>query len=288
MSESPSIESTKPEQHIPVFIRAEESLFAKFMCGGFSNGEVLKESRLALEFGVSRRAMREALYQAVGWGVVEYVSFKGFRILDFSLRALHDLAELRDAVETAAARHLAEFPDPAVHAYFERHLAAADAALAAHDQALSAALDIVFHLQLVRMTGNRKLCSPGIISCLMVLTKMAYEFGTAYSLWKHKFGQDSSDRIISKSDRDCLRDNRLVFEAIKAGQSAVAARHIHRHIKWQLLYMREASEVFGWHIRLSELPGKGTSFTESRRQVMEHVSQLLPDLLSLPASPERS
>ena len=49
--------------HAPVFLEAQEKLFRKFMEGRLRNGEPLKESVLAQEFGVNRRAMREAVHR---------------------------------------------------------------------------------------------------------------------------------------------------------------------------------------------------------------------------------
>ena len=276
--------SISGEEHIPVFVRAEELLFIKLMSGKFQNNEVIRESLLAQELGVSRRAMREALCQAVGWGVVEYESFKGFRICDFSLKKLYDLEQLRDGIETVSARHLARNCGSREIKYLEDLMKSARTAGEQNDHVLIAALDIVYHLQLVRLSGNEKFCSPGIICYLMVLMNMAYLFGS-YRYWyenENQLRRMDFNEHIHFSENGSLREHQAVVDAIKKHDHELAATLTHLHIQWQLNYLEDAAKELGWDIKMSELPTNETmrQENENRRRVFEHVSILLPELLS--------
>ena len=270
------------QEHVPVFVLAEELLFIKLMSGKFQNNEVIRESLLAKELGVSRRAMREALCQAVGWGVVEYEPFKGFRICDFTLKMLYDLAQLRDGIETVSARHLARNCGSREMNYLDDLMKAARVAVEKDDHVMNAALDIVYHLQLVRLSGNAKFCSPGIVCYLMVL--MNNSFGS-YRYWyenEKKLRCMDYNEHLHYSENGSLQEHQAVVDAIKKRDHELAATLAHLHIQWQLNYLEDAAQELGWDTKMSELPTNKTlrQEVETRRKVFEHVGLLLPELLS--------
>ena len=98
-------------QQSTTFLEAQEKLIEFFLHSDIMPGMVLRESVLCKTFGVDRRSMREALCQAVGWGIAEYISFRGFRVRDFTLSDVYDWEEMRMALESAAASRLALSPE---------------------------------------------------------------------------------------------------------------------------------------------------------------------------------
>ena len=86
------------DAHSPDFISASEQLTRLLFSKELESGYPLKESLLAKQFHVTRPAMREALSQAIGWRLVEYVPYCGYRIRVFTLGDLRDWTELREAI----------------------------------------------------------------------------------------------------------------------------------------------------------------------------------------------
>lgn len=271
------------DAHVPFFLKAEELLFAKFMRGEFHNGEPIRESRLAVELGVSRRAMREALYQAVGWGIMEYEAFKGFRIVDMTLSSLYDLAELRDAIETASVRRMTQEQDDEKIKYFEKLLAASKTAIDSGNNTLFSALDVVFHLQIVRLSGNQKFNSPSLISSMMLLLVVCYGYSTTYNYERSKELKErqTSKEFISESDINTYREHTLVVEAMRFGNAEVAAKLIHEHLYWQCFYLSNAIKQFGGTTRVSEMVSYSNAWVAERANVIEHIVKLLPELINL-------
>ena len=271
------------ETHVPFFLKAEELLFSKFMRGEFHNGEAIKESKLAVELGVSRRAMREALYQAVGWGIMEYEAFKGFSIVDMTLGNLYDLSELRDAIETVSVRRITQEHDEEKIKYFEKLLAASKAALDSGNNTLFAALDVVFHLQIVRLSGNHKFNSPSLLCSMILMLVVCYGYSSTFNYERSKElkeRQNSKD-FTAASDMNTYREHTLVVEALRFGNAEVAAKLIHEHLHWQCFYLSNGIKQFGKDTRVSKMTSRGNEWLTERTNVFEHVVKILPDLINL-------
>ncbi len=96
------------QNHQPAGAEVQRHLLRKLLTEKISFGQQFNEAQLAREFNVTRQAIREALCQAVGWGVIEYVPYRGFQIRDFTMREIVDWYKLRLAIEPLAAREIAE------------------------------------------------------------------------------------------------------------------------------------------------------------------------------------
>ncbi len=71
-------------------------------------GDPLREASLAGQLGVSKTPIREALTRLEQEGLVETTSFKGAVVTGYSRQDLIEIYELRELLETAAARTAAE------------------------------------------------------------------------------------------------------------------------------------------------------------------------------------
>jgi len=75
--------------------------------GRLKPGEWLRQERLAQELGVSHMPVREALKQLASQGLVEYVPYRGVRVVRLSAEDVEDLYECRAFMEGLAAAHAA-------------------------------------------------------------------------------------------------------------------------------------------------------------------------------------
>ncbi len=116
------------------------------LSGEFGPGERVKEAPLAEALGVSRPTVREAVSQLVHEGALVQVPYKGIRVANPSPQDLLDVAEVRVALETMAALHLAKHPDGAG---MERLRAALQVHLDAIDDGDPVSVDLT-HLELHR------------------------------------------------------------------------------------------------------------------------------------------
>ena len=79
----------------------------------FAPGERLKEVELALQFGVSRATVREALRILEQRGLVSILPQRGARVTELSRKELEDLFEMRAALLGVASRRVAGRADAA-------------------------------------------------------------------------------------------------------------------------------------------------------------------------------
>lgn len=84
------------------------SLFADIrehiMNGKYSNGEKLTENKICSEFGVSRTPVREAFKQLELEGLIENIPNRGAFVIGLSEQDIHDIYELRKAIEIKAIK----------------------------------------------------------------------------------------------------------------------------------------------------------------------------------------
>ncbi len=96
-------------------IAIEETLserIARILADRIISGEILPGARLrqdhiATEFGASHVPVREAFRQLQTQGLAESQPWRGFRVTDFDVAELREVAEMRASLETLALRHAA-------------------------------------------------------------------------------------------------------------------------------------------------------------------------------------
>jgi len=126
--------------------------------GDMPIGHQQLEPALALELGMSRTPVHEALVRLQDEGYVELQPRRGMRVLPLSPRDIREITELLACLEVEAAERTAARRLPA------GELAAFDAAIYAMDRALEAGdiegwnrADFRFHMLLIESCGNRHL-----------------------------------------------------------------------------------------------------------------------------------
>ena len=118
------------------------------------------EQEVALELGMSRTPVREALVRLQNDGLVEVVPRHGMRVLPVSPEDMREIYEVLTAPECMAAEIVARRkPGDAELQTLTQATADMDEALARDDLEAWAAADERFHVSLVELSGNRALAN---------------------------------------------------------------------------------------------------------------------------------
>jgi len=118
------------------------------------------EQEVALELGMSRTPVREALVRLQNDGLVEVVPRHGMRVLPVSRQDMREIYEVLTALECMAAEIVARRkPGDAELQTLTQATADMDEALARDDLEAWAAADERFHVSLVELSGNRALAN---------------------------------------------------------------------------------------------------------------------------------
>jgi DNA-binding GntR family transcriptional regulator len=124
--------------------------------GDMPIGHQQLEPALALELGMSRTPVHEALVRLQDEGYVELQPRRGMRVLPLSHRDIREITELLACLEVeAAVRTAARRLPPEALAAFDAAIQAMDRALEARDIEAWNRADYAFHLLLIESCGNR-------------------------------------------------------------------------------------------------------------------------------------
>jgi DNA-binding GntR family transcriptional regulator len=119
--------------------------------------QALEES-LALELGMSRTPLREALVRLANEGLVEVIPRHGMRVLPISPSDMREIYEILSSLESMAAERVARArPSAAKLAPLEKASRDMETALKRDDLDSWAEADERFHRHLVELCGNARL-----------------------------------------------------------------------------------------------------------------------------------
>jgi DNA-binding GntR family transcriptional regulator len=173
-------------------------------------GHQALEQALALELGMSRTPVREALIRLQNEGLVEVVPRHGMRVLPVSGADMKEIYEILTSLEATAAELVAQRrPAASELAPLERASRDMDRALKKDDLDAWAEADERYHRHLVELCGNRKLAA------------------VVFNYWDRAHRARMFTLRLRPKPVDSTREHRAVVEAISRGD-AVAARDLHR------------------------------------------------------------
>ena len=178
------------------------------------------EQDLAVQLGMSRTPVREALIRLEQDGLVEILPRRGMRVVPISPADMREIYEVLTVLESRAAERLAERkPSQAEVAPLIQAVADMDRALDAGDLEAWARSDERYHRLLLELSGNRRLAN-------MALTV---------------FDQAHRARMVTLRmrplPRQSSKDHRDLVEAVLAGDGRRAheIHYRHRHRAMELL-----------------------------------------------------
>ena len=205
---------------LPLVERAYREIKARILGNRYPANLQVLEQELALELGMSRTPVREALIRLEREGLVEILPRRGMRVLPISARDMGEIYEVLTALEGRAAERLAASrPSAEALAPLTAALERMERALAAGELVSWAEADGEFHRGLVELAGNRRLARmAATVSDQVHRARMA-------TLGLRPAPQQSN------------RDHRALIDAILEGDSARARtlHEAHRERARQLL-----------------------------------------------------
>ncbi len=195
--------------------RAVRDLRQMILSGELAAGTDHLESELAETLGMSRTPIREAALMLESKGLLEMRPRKGVRILPVSSDDLREIYDILTELESLAAQRAAEA------GYSEDELAVLAGSIAKMDRAIEAEdleawaeADELFHQELVRLGGNKR------VEAIVAMMSDQVRRARATTLFIRPLPVKSNE------------DHRVVFQAISEGRPDVA-RERHREHRLQ-------------------------------------------------------
>jgi DNA-binding GntR family transcriptional regulator len=125
--------------------------------GTLAPGERIVESTIAKQLQVSRAPLREALWLLANIGLVQLKAHQGAFVARLSPQDIREILEVREILETHAAKRVRASLTPDAKKRLERALSALEDAARARDLARSTNADMEFHRTIWELSGNRHL-----------------------------------------------------------------------------------------------------------------------------------
>lgn len=188
-----------------------EHLETDILSGKYQKGEILTESKLSLELGVSRTPIREALRRLEQEHLIEEAP-KGVIVVGISNKDLADIFEIRAALEGKAAYLAAQNYTEEQMNVVREALEFQEFYLGKQDPDRIKSMDSRFHETIYKMSG-----STIFYDVLMPLHKKILKYRKASV-------SDSSRAAAS------VAEHRAIYEALLARDAQLAERLISEHL----------------------------------------------------------
>jgi DNA-binding GntR family transcriptional regulator len=192
---------------------AYDALLKSILVGNLKPGIVFNEKALALDLGISRTPVREALLELSIQGFVTFLPRKGVVINSYDSQDVNEVFEIRKAIEGTVAEKLA-LMDPAAdlsgcRSFVDRQEKAIDQ----NDKQAFLEADRRFHLALCQLTENRRLES------ILENIRNMVELMSAQALH------------VDDRDKAVLKEHRQIVEAIENGRQQDARTAMIKHLQ---------------------------------------------------------
>lgn len=192
--------------------RAVHELRRMILSGELAAGTDHLESELAQTLGMSRTPVREAALMLESRGLLEMRPRKGVRILPVSPEDMREIYDILTELESLAAQRAAEanYSEEDLE-HLARSIAQMDLAIETEDLEAWAASDELFHQELVRLGGNKR------IQAIVAMMSDQVRRARATTLFIRPLPSQSNE------------DHRAVFDAIRDGQPEDARDRHRKH-----------------------------------------------------------
>ncbi len=188
-----------------------EHLENDILSGKYQRGELLTESKLSSELGVSRTPIREALRRLEQEHLIEE-SGKGSMVIGITEKDLEDIFLIREQIEGLAASLAAKNCTEEQLKELREVLELQEFYLAKQDPEHIKHMDNRFHATLYKLSGS-----------------MAF-YDTLVPL--HKKVQKYRKAAVEKPSRalESVKEHRMIFDAIAAGDAEKAMKYSKEHV----------------------------------------------------------
>jgi DNA-binding GntR family transcriptional regulator len=196
--------------------RAYDALRDEILSWRLAPGTALSETELAERLGVSRTPLRAALARLALEGLVDTSRGRTGIVPDVSAESVAELFELREALETHAARLASRRRDPAVFGELAAEFARAEQTLAA--AGVDAYYEVVARFDLAI---DAAVANPSM--------RGALEGVRTHLTRARRMAAGNPARLLRAAD-----EHRLICEAIRDGDEALAASATAVHLRASL------------------------------------------------------
>jgi DNA-binding GntR family transcriptional regulator len=160
--------------------RVYASLKELILSGTLKGGERIPEEQLAVQFGVSRTPIREALKRLSEYGLVITKPRSYVVVVEISRDEAMDIGRVRLALESLAVSLLAERADQQAFAELERLASECQYAVSIGERARAFELDSSFHQKMMEQTANPTLADTyAHLDARIQLLRLRQSLGTA-------------------------------------------------------------------------------------------------------------
>lgn len=207
----PSITTTPPAGHSMVE-GAYQMMRRRILDNIWPPGHRALEQELAVELGMSRTPVREALIRLQKEGLVEVVPRHGMRVLPVSPDDMREIYELLTAIEPMAAEMVArkKLPESDLKPLIDASRGMSSA-LAANDLDAWAEADERYHRLLIALAGNRLMMQ------------------TIQSLWDRAHRARMVTLRLRPIPENSTKEHIAIVDAIRAGDETSAATLYRKH-----------------------------------------------------------
>lgn len=202
---------TNKDETASIVDRVQNDVRLRLSAFAIKPGERINESELAVELGVSRTPLREALNRLCTEGFLRLDAGRGFFGRALDAKEVFDLYELRDAIECAAIVHSVERASDTEIAKIEAFLVETGPAAAGRSTRELVTLDEEFHTRLIALSGNHALAD--------VLRNVNDRI--RFVRW---IDMDRRGRPVTQSE------HRAIIEAMKRRDAQACRDLLHQHI----------------------------------------------------------
>lgn len=202
---------------------------------GRLNGEQrVTEEYFASRLGISKSPIREALNRLEAEGLIRIVPRRGAFLVDFSVRDVEEIYELREILECSVVRNLNL--DSKTAARLHAVVDSAEAYLKRNDKVNYVREDAAFHTILAQANSNSRIRKvlEQMHSQMLILRYRTFELSSRTSVTQHRSILNALEKgrqeIAAKLMRDHIRTVRkkLLAHLTKTDGSAVAAASVDR------------------------------------------------------------
>lgn len=208
----------------PLHLEIYAGLKSAVISGELPPGSVVSEAEVARRWAASRTPVREALRQLELDDLISWTPRRGATVARLSIGGLRDIFELRECLETTAARLASERAREGDVAELKQILEAIDSAHRAGDIGATIELDDGFHRRIALSSGNVLLA------------------GAADRLLDRVRAARSMARHIPGRQEEFQREHRAVLDAIAAHDAGAAEEAIRLHVQRSRVRLLELLE----------------------------------------------
>ena len=191
---------------------AYEAIRQSILSGQWKLGELYNEKAIAVELGISRTPVREALLELASQDLIIFLPRRGLMVNRFTRRDVDEIFELRKAIELATVEKITLASPPFDLFEIEESLLSQRRAAKQKDYLAFMEADRMFHTSFSELTNNRRL-----IAILDNIRDMIHVMGA---------------KALALEGRalEVIKEHQTIFEAVKKGNVEEARRAMAYHL----------------------------------------------------------